>query len=65
MVQLVDELDKNGAPIVATPRTSIELYQVHTFNMGIGKPSNLGAVLLDGHTHRSRGDVNSTVVARV
>ncbi len=33
--------------------------------MGIGKPSNLGAVLLDGITHRSRGDVNGTVDARV
>ena len=33
--------------------------------MGIGKPSNLGAVLLDGITHRSRGDVSGTVDARV
>ena len=59
------KLDKIWEPIVVTPRTSIELYQVHTFNMGIGKPSNLGTVLLDGITHRSRGDVNGTVDARV
>ena len=30
-------------------------------HMGVGKLSSLCAVLLDGHTHRSRGDVKSRV----